>query len=141
IYAELQIGDGTKKWPNGSDTLPQTMQTIYDRQRETWLMVRDMQMQLEAVLTDRGNSEFVTVTNPAPYSGAGDHRGQRATHEERAHPCRSHLLPDRHRRLLSGPGGRPGAAGPGRHRPALVGGRRWLRGRSELRPELARGDG
>src|SRR5690606_25800830 len=55
IYAELQIGDGTEKWPNGSDTLPQTMQTIYDRQRETWLMVRDMQMQLEAVLTDRGN--------------------------------------------------------------------------------------
>ena len=55
IYAELQIGDGTEKWPNGYDTLPQTMQTIYDRQRETWLMVRDMQMQLEAVLTDRGN--------------------------------------------------------------------------------------
>src|SRR5690606_21896466 len=55
IYAELQIGDETKKWPNGSDTLPQTMQTIYDRQRETWLMVRDMQLQLEAVLADRGN--------------------------------------------------------------------------------------
>src|SRR5690606_4113081 len=38
IYAELQIGDGTEKWPNGSDTLPETMQTIYDRQAETYHM-------------------------------------------------------------------------------------------------------
>lgn len=53
IYAELQIGEGAEKWPNGSDTLPKTMKTIYDRQAETYGMVRDMQRQLEQVLTAR----------------------------------------------------------------------------------------
>jgi len=53
IYAELQIGEGAEKWPNGSDTLPKTMKTIYDRQAETYGMVRDMQRQLEQVLTSR----------------------------------------------------------------------------------------
>ena len=57
IYAELQIGDGTEKWPNGSDTLPETMQTIYDRQRDTYFMVQEMQRQLESVLIDRPHQE------------------------------------------------------------------------------------
>lgn len=60
INAELQIGDGADKWPNGSSTLPETMKTVYDRldgvhiiQTDTKRMVGEMQRQLEMILTSR----------------------------------------------------------------------------------------
>jgi len=60
INAELRINDGAEKWPNGSSSLHETMQTIYDRQSDTHKeqgdikrMVGEMQRQLEEVLTTR----------------------------------------------------------------------------------------
>lgn len=56
IYDELQIGDGSHKWPNGSDTLPSTMKTIYDRQAETHQMVINLVGQLETFLTGQSTA-------------------------------------------------------------------------------------
>lgn len=53
IHRELQITDGAEKWPNGSDSLPASMKTIYERQAETHSMVKDMVAQLEALLVGR----------------------------------------------------------------------------------------